>query len=70
MSKDSTIRTLLEKQHGNLHDVIPALCTEIGQSATAQKLGVTQSWVSRWLRDNGYHAQIIYVQTTESERAS
>jgi hypothetical protein len=54
MSKRSTIERLLEKQHGDLHEVIPKLANQHGQEGAAKHLNVTQSWVSWWLRRYGY----------------
>ena len=57
-----TIERLLTAQHGNLHQVIPDMVQKMGQVGASQKLGVTQNWVSRWLRDNGYEPRIVYVR--------
>lgn len=70
MSKRSTVETLLEKQHGDLNDVIPKLASEIGQQDAAQKLGVRQSWISRWLRINGYVAVTQYVKAETVEKSA
>jgi hypothetical protein len=59
----STIERLLASQHGNLHEVIPPMVQELGQVGASQKLGVTQNWVSRWLKDNGYKPKIVYTRT-------
>lgn len=58
----NTIEKLLINQHGDLHQIIPQMATDMGQIETAQKLGVTQNWVSRWLRKNGYEMKIIWVK--------
>lgn len=47
---------VLTMRHGNLHDFIP---NELNKRAAtladvAKTLGVSTSWVSRWLSDNGY----------------
>jgi len=70
LSKRSTVETLLEKQHGDLNDVIPKLASEIGQQDAAQKLGVRQSWISRWLRINGYVAVTQYVKAETVEKSA
>jgi predicted transcriptional regulator len=51
---NKTIEGLLQDQHGDLHTVIPEMVTVHGQEKAAHLLGVTQSWISRWLRENGY----------------
>lgn len=44
----------LEREHGDLHCVIPKLVNELGQSGAAHELGVSQATISQWLRLNGY----------------
>lgn len=66
----STIEALLEKEHGDLHEVIPRLATELGQEKAAQRLEVKQSWLSLWLRTNGYVRVTQYVKESELEKAS
>jgi hypothetical protein len=67
MAKQSTIEKLLEQQHGNLHEVIPNLANEHGQEGAAEKLNVNQSWVSWWLRRNGYQRRetVQWVRTDQ-----
>lgn len=65
----STIEKLLEKQHGDLHQTIPLMVNKIGQVETAKRLGVTQSWLSRWLSRNGYVAGVVYIRLTDQARA-
>jgi len=67
--KESTIERLLTEKHGKLEAVIPALVSAVGQNKAARHLGVNQSWVSRWLRDNGYKQVVQYVRN-ESEAVS
>lgn len=66
----STIEGLLEKEHGDLHEVIPRLATELGQAEAARRLEVKQSWLSLWLRTNGYVRVTQYVKESELEKAS
>lgn len=54
MSTKSTVENLLQAQHGDLHGVIPVLVAESGARRAASKLGVSQAWVYRWLKRNGY----------------
>ncbi len=44
----------LEQQYGDLHKVIPKLATELGQKGAAERLEVSQSFISQWLAFNGY----------------
>lgn len=64
----STIETLLQKQYGNLHDVIPPLVSELGQVGASIKLGVRQNWLSRWMKRNGYVKGVQYVRLTDKAR--
>lgn len=64
----STIEKLLEKQHGDLHQTIPLLVNRLGQVDASKVLGVTQSWLSRWLARNGYVAGVVYVKMTDKAR--
>ena len=70
MSQRSTIEKLLEQQHGDLEAVIPPLVSEIGQADAAQQLGVRQSWISRWLKVNGYVAVTQYVKAETVEKSA
>jgi hypothetical protein len=58
----STIERLLEDQHGDLHEVIPALVEQHGQHKAAYLLGVHQSWISTWLRKNGYIQEVRWIK--------
>jgi DNA invertase Pin-like site-specific DNA recombinase len=60
--KTPTIEKLLAKQHGDLHELIPQMVNEKGQSKTADELGVHQGWISRWLNRNGYRQVIQWVK--------
>ena len=54
-----TIQLLLESSYGDLNEVIPPLTNELGQAGTANRLKVSQTFISRWLRENGYKLQWI-----------
>lgn len=70
MASKSTIEKLLEQQHGDLEAVIPPLVSKIGQADAAVTLGVRQSWISRWLSNNGYVAVTKYVKQDEMEKTA
>lgn len=55
----------LEKEHGDLEKVIPHMVNAIGQAQTAERLGVAQATISRWLKDNGYISRIVYQKSEE-----
>lgn len=57
----------LERERGNLHDLIPALVNERGQAGAAAALGVSGATISTWLRDNGYRQSVRYVQQVATE---
>lgn len=50
----------LEKEHGDLHRVIPEMVNNFGQSEAARRLCVSQTTISRWLRQNGYEYRIVW----------
>lgn len=67
----SSIEPELERLYGDLDHVIPRLASEQGQDGAARTLStekviVRQSWVSRWLRDNGYVQRVNYVKKGET----
>lgn len=59
----------LEKQYGNLENVIPKLVNTGGQAYAAHQLNTTQATISNWLRSNGYEMLVTYVKR-QTERAS
>jgi DNA invertase Pin-like site-specific DNA recombinase len=67
MARVSTIEPRLREQHGDLEQVIPKLVNVFGQEGTARRLGVKQSWVSRWLKDNGYIPVTQYVKRIQNK---
>ena len=44
----------LEAKYGDLNKVIPNLVNEFGQKEAAEKLEVSQSFISMWLNANHY----------------
>lgn len=60
----------LEKEYGDLNNVIPKLVNQGGQKFAAFQLGTSSNFISRWLKDNGYTQKIEWVKQTGMERAS
>ena len=58
----------LEKEHGSLHQIIPALVNKNGQIRAGQALGVSATTINQWLKKNGYMRQIQYVRESEGKR--
>jgi hypothetical protein len=56
----------LTEKHGDLHKVIPVLVNQHGQHGASQQLGVTQSFISYWLRKNDYMLVRKWVRETEN----
>lgn len=50
----------LEKEHGDLHRVIPEMVNAYGQWEAGRRLGVSGTTISRWLRQNGYEYRIVW----------
>lgn len=61
----------LEREKGKPLDIIIVpLVNEGGQALAAKKLGVSQSAISDWLRDNGYVSRTYWQKgVTPQERA-
>lgn len=55
----------IEREHGDLTELIPQLVNQFGQVETAQRLNVSQHTISRWLKENGYIRHTQYVHRTE-----
>ncbi len=53
MAKRYKLREV-ERLEGDLHEVIPKLVNQGGQSFAALVLKVSQATISTWLKDNGY----------------
>lgn len=52
----------LERQHGDLHAVIPPMVNQFDQAYTANQLATSQATVSRWLKNNGYCKKVTWVK--------
>lgn len=59
----------LEKEYGDLKQIIPPLVNEGGQKYAAFQLNTAQSTISKWLKNNGYRQEIKWVKQTDLERA-
>lgn len=60
----------LEQEHGNLERIIPPLVNKGGQRLAADKLGTTQTTISRWLKDHGYISRTEWVKVTPQEESA
>ncbi len=63
----STKVRLLEKEHGDLHQVIPDLVNDYGQIKTGLLLGVSSATISRWLRQHGYRLVMKWERIEKGE---
>lgn len=54
--------TQLKAKFGDLHSVIPRMVEQFGQEEAGKKLGLSETTVNHWLRDNGYKKVIRYVR--------
>jgi hypothetical protein len=61
MAKRNRIKEL-EKERGDLHNLIPALVNKQGQAGAAAALDTTQATISNWLKANHYRKVITYVK--------
>jgi len=56
----------LTSKFGDLHEVIPQKLAVMSQrdlvAYLSQGITVSQGWVSKWLRDNGYERIVKYVR--------
>lgn len=60
----------LEKEYGDLEEIIPRLVNEGGQTYAAFQLGTTATTISKWLKAHGYIQKVTYVKQGELEAAS
>jgi hypothetical protein len=52
----------LQQQHGDLHQIIPAIVNQHGQIRAGQALGVLATTINKWLKQNGYERRTQYVR--------
>lgn len=58
----------VEREHGNLEELIPELVNKLGgQKEAAQFLGVSQWFISTWLKNNDYIPVTHYVKKSLQE---
>lgn len=60
----------LEKEYGNLEEIIPKLVNEGGQTYAAFQLGTTATTISKWLKAHGYIQKVEWVKSPELQAAS
>jgi hypothetical protein len=70
MAKKDRIKELEAEKGKPLDTTIVGLVNAGGQALAAHKLGISQSAISRWLKDNGYVSRTYWQKgVTEQERA-
>ncbi len=60
----------LEREYQNLHELIPPMVNNCGQSETAKRLGISSSTVNTWLKANGYKLKRQYVREVQEGGAA
>lgn len=62
---------LIEKERGKpMELIIPPLVNRGGQALAAEKLGVSQATISKWLKDHGYVARTSWMKQTTPQEAT
>jgi hypothetical protein len=63
----SPTEQLLTVLYGDLHDYIPNAVNEPGMTVAgvARRLNVSNTWLQRWLRDNGYQRRYVRVEADD-----
>ena len=56
MARTFTVEKRIAQEHGDPQVVIPREVNAGGQVGAARKLNVRQSWLSAWLKRNGYRS--------------
>lgn len=57
----------LEKEHGDLHALIPEMVNKHGVTKTAAALSISAATISRWLKTNGYKQITTYIREPVKE---
>lgn len=69
MAKRDALKDL-EQLYGDLHEIIPSLVNQGGQTFAAFQLNTTQATISNWLKHNGYTKKTEWVKEGVLEAAS
>lgn len=70
MAKPNRLRELEQKQGIPPDIFIPELLEKLGsQKAVADHLGISQTTISTWLKDNGYIAKTVYIKQEGTDDA-
>jgi ribonuclease BN (tRNA processing enzyme) len=62
----------LTAKHGDLHSVIPKLASQMTYQEVADELHIgggrpSESFIRRWLKNNGYERRVCYVRPTTDD---
>lgn len=60
----------LKALYGDLEQVIVPLVNQGGQRHAADVLGTSISYISTWLKDNGYYVRNVWVKVGSEEEAA
>ena len=60
----------LEKEYGNLEEIIPKLVNEGGQTYAAFQLGTTATTISKWLKAHGYIQKTEWIKQANWQAVS
>lgn len=60
----------IEREYSDMHSVIPKLVNVHGQAQAAQLLGISQTTVSKWLKDNGYVRVIRFERLNDQPKGA
>lgn len=68
MTKPPYIWGEIEQKQGRpLDRLIPDLLDQLGsQKAVADHLGISQASLSRWLKENGYQAKVVWEKVNDA----
>lgn len=70
MARQNKIEEIARERGKPADSIVLPLVNKIGQRLTAEKLGVSQATVSKWLEDNGYVLSSFWQKgVTPAERA-
>lgn len=70
MARPNKIEAIAKERGKSADSIVMPLVSRGGQKLVAEKLGVSQTAVSDWLKDNGYVGRMIWTKAiTPAERA-